>query len=246
MTTLLQTSPDVLYPETDGLPLADNTIQFRLITTTQGGIDALFRHEQVFVAGDLLWYPLEHNPDEEKSKAPDIMVVFGRNKGDRRSYKQWKEDNIAPQVVFEFVSHNNSKEEVEVKKFRFYQKHGVEEYYVYDPDRGTLKGWFRQNNRFQAIEPMQGWVSPRLGIRFELVGKELQLYFPNGERFATYPEIIEQRQQAERERDRERQLREQAEQLREQEQQLREQAEQRAERLAEQLRALNIDPDALG
>ena len=54
MTTLLQADPDVLYPDSDGLPLADNTIQFRLITTTQGGLAALFRNEKVFVAGDLL------------------------------------------------------------------------------------------------------------------------------------------------------------------------------------------------
>ena len=85
MTSLLKPDPDVLYPETDGLPLADNTIQFRLIATTQGGLDALFRNEPVFVAGDLLWYPVEHSSE---SKAPDVMVVFGRDKGDRRSYQQ--------------------------------------------------------------------------------------------------------------------------------------------------------------
>jgi Uma2 family endonuclease len=32
------------------------------------------------------------------------MVVFGRSKGDRGSYQQWKEDNIPPQVVFEILS----------------------------------------------------------------------------------------------------------------------------------------------
>ncbi len=32
------------------------------------------------------------------------MVVFGRPKGDRGSYKQWLENQIAPQVVFEILS----------------------------------------------------------------------------------------------------------------------------------------------
>ncbi|NEO43469.1 MAG: Uma2 family endonuclease, partial [Moorea sp. SIO4A3] len=54
-----QTS-EIIYPESDGLPLADNTLQFRLITTIQGGIDALFKdNPNVFVAGDLFWYPVE-------------------------------------------------------------------------------------------------------------------------------------------------------------------------------------------
>ena len=53
-------SDDLLYPESDGQPLADNTIQFPLITTIQGGIDAIFSdNPQVFVAGDLFWYPVE-------------------------------------------------------------------------------------------------------------------------------------------------------------------------------------------
>ena len=229
MTTLLQPDPDVLYPESDGLPLADNTIQFRLIATTQGGLDALFRHEKVFVAGDLLWYPVEHS---SQSKGPDVMVVFGRDKGDRRSYQQWKEDNIPPQVVFEFVSKNNSITEVEGAKLDFYQQHGVEEYYVHDPERGTLKGWLRQGETLQPIAAMTGWISPRLSIRFELIGKEMQLYSPNGERFATYPEIVEQR---------------------EQERQLRKQAESKLDALSqrlktldpEQLQALGIDPEML-
>ena len=35
------------------------------------------------------------------------MVVFGRSKGDRGSYQQWKEDNIPPQVAFEILSPGN-------------------------------------------------------------------------------------------------------------------------------------------
>jgi Uma2 family endonuclease len=55
----------------------------------------------LFVAGDLLWYPVEG--DNKLRQAPDVMVVFGRPKGDRGSYKPWEEDNIPPQVVFEIL-----------------------------------------------------------------------------------------------------------------------------------------------
>jgi hypothetical protein len=70
---------------------------------------------------------------------------------------------------------------------------------------------------------MHGWVSPRLGIRFELDSGVLQLYTPDGERFATYVELLEQREQ-------ERQRAEQERQRAEQERQRAEQAEQLVER----------------
>ena len=76
---------EVIYPDSDGKPMADNTQQFRYIVTIQGGVAALFAdNPNVFVAGDLLWYPVEGN--NKRRTAPDTMVVFGRPPGDRGSY----------------------------------------------------------------------------------------------------------------------------------------------------------------
>ena len=44
-------------------------------------------------------------------------------------------------------------------------------------------------DRLQPIAEMNGWVSPRLKVRFEIEEVELQLYRPDGRRFATYAEI---------------------------------------------------------
>jgi Uma2 family endonuclease len=209
------------YPHSDGQPMADNTIQFRWIVTIQGGLEALFRNNpQVFVAGDLFWYPVEGHP--ELRMAPDVLVAFGRPKGDRSSYLQWEEDNIAPQVVFEILSPGNTLT-VMLRKFRFYERYGVEEYYLYDPESVELSGWQRQGETLEEVAQMNGWVSPRLGIRFALDSGVLQLYCPDGERFATYVELLEQREQ-------ERQRAEQERQRAEQERQRAEQAEQLIER----------------
>ncbi len=215
------TKTEIIYPESDGLPMADNTLQFRWIATLEGGLEALFADQpEVFVAGDLFWYPLEG--DNRTRVAPDVLVVFGRPKGDRGSYLQWQEAGLAPQVVFEILSPGNTIAEM-TRKFRFYDRFGVEEYYVYDPDRGDLSGWQRQAGELEEIESMNGWGSPRLGIRFELTAGELQVYRPDGERFATYVELMAQR---------------------ENERQRAEQEYQRAERLAAQLRALGVEPEA--
>jgi hypothetical protein len=46
MTTAIHLSerPAIEYPESDGLPMADNTIQFRWISIIMSGLDALFVH----------------------------------------------------------------------------------------------------------------------------------------------------------------------------------------------------------
>lgn len=146
----------------------------------------------VFVAGDLLWYWVED--DNKLHQAPDVMVVFGRPKGYRGSYQQWLEDNITPQVVFEIWSPGNRISKM-AKKLEFYERYGVEEYYLYEPDVVDLTGWQRRNSRLEVIDQMVGWVSPRLGVRFDLTEEELQIYRPDGDRFLTFLELDQQRQQ---------------------------------------------------
>ncbi|MGD0041973.1 MAG: Uma2 family endonuclease, partial [Isosphaeraceae bacterium] len=139
ISTSLPPQSQIVYPEDDGEPMAENTVQFRWIVTIKEGLEKVFRDRpDVFVAGDLLWYPVEGQP--ETRQAPDAMAVFGRPKGDRGSYMQWVEGGIAPQVVFEILSLGNRYKKM-VKKFDFYQRHGVEEYYVYDPESFELDGW---------------------------------------------------------------------------------------------------------
>ncbi|NEQ71589.1 MAG: Uma2 family endonuclease [Symploca sp. SIO2D2] len=227
---------DWLYPESDGKPLSDNTVQFRLITTIQGGIDALFADDpNVFVAGDLLWYPVEAVEAVEgvaKSQAPDVMVVFGRPKGDRRSYKQFQEEGIAPQVVFEILSKSNTEAEM-LAKFKFYERYGVEEYYLYDPALNLLKGWLQQNKQLIPIGNMEGWISPRLGCRFETTGGSLEVYRPDGQRMETYVETSKRAQQESQRAEQESQRAQQESQRAQQESQRAQQEAQRAQQEAQ-------------
>lgn len=156
-------SSEVFYPESDGKPIADNTKQFRWIVVIEQNLEWLFAdNAEVFVAGDLLWYPVEGN--NTLSTAPDAMVVFGRPKGDRGSYQQWKEDNLAPQVVFEILSPNNTPREMD-RKLLFYNNYGVEEYYLYDPDRNQLSGWHRSDENWldrierSRVGSVHAWAS---------------------------------------------------------------------------------------
>lgn len=229
----------IIYPERDGQPMSDNTKQFRWIVLLKENLDCLFAEDPtVFVAGDLLWYPVEGSP--EIRVAPDAMVVFGRPKGDRGSYRQWQEWDVAPQVVFEVLSPGNTYQEMR-RKLKFYDRYGVEEYYVYDPDDNELTGFVRSADGLTALPEMRDWVSPRLGIRFAWTSEELAIYDPNGQRFLTTIELAEQMKQ---EQQRAEQAEQRAEQERDRADQERDRADQerdRAEQLAARLRELGIE-----
>jgi len=238
MNTPVLTSPrtEIVYPESDGKPMADNTKQFRYIVTIQGGLDVLFADDpNVLVVGDLLWYPVEGDP--HICQAPDVMVVFGRPKGDRGSFKQWVEAHTAPQVVWEILSPNNTAKEM-ARKFLFYQEHGVQEYYVYDPDRGTLAGYLRGRRELIEISTMQGWTSPLLKVRMELMDLELVLTGPDGRRFRTFVELAQQQEQAQRDKEQAQRDKEQAQRDKEQAQRERDLALSRTEEMARELAAL--------
>ena len=202
--------PEIDYPDSDGQPMSDNTLQFQWIVTLQGNLDALFKDDpNVFVAGDLLWYPVQGRNDV--CAAPDALVAFGRPKGYRGSYKQWEEGGVAPQVVFEVLSPNNRPEEME-HKLQFYDTYGVEEYYLYDPFKGVLSGWRRSGERLQSIPALHNWVSPRLRVRFDLSEAELVIYDATGQRFLTFLQVYAQWQAGQKRIEQERLRAEQAEQ----------------------------------
>jgi Uma2 family endonuclease len=213
ITSPIRTTSNIDYPDSDGQLMADNTQQFRWIVLIKENLEILFANDpQVFVAGDLLWYPVEGHP--EICVAPDVLVAFGCDKGDRGSYKQWLENNIAPQVVFEILSPCNKLKEM-TKKLQFYDRYGVEEYYIYDPEKNDLHGLHRLENRLNIIEDINNWTSPRLQIKFALTQNSLEIYRPDRQIFLTTLELN----------------------------QLLNQERQRAERLLAQLKALGVEPD---
>jgi Uma2 family endonuclease len=177
--------------------MADNTRQLDWILSLVGNLQALFDDRpDVFVAGNQNWYPVEGQP--EIVAAPHVYVVFGRPKGDRSSYQQWAEGNVPMTVVFEILSPANRPFEM-VDKQSFYEEHGVDEYYLYDPDENTLAVFLRRGEVFRRHRQVDGFVSPRLGIRFQLTQPQMTVFYPDGRRFLSFAEL-----DAERRRERER------------------------------------------
>jgi hypothetical protein len=47
----------------------------------------------------------------------------------------------------------------------------------------------RSGEELEPIPETNGWVSPRLGVRFDLSGGEFRLFAPDGKPFLTYVEL---------------------------------------------------------
>ena len=246
--------PNVNYPGHDGRPMADNTLQWQWIARIKGNLDAVFQDRpDVFVAGNLMWYPVEGR--NRRRLAPDAMVIFGRPKGHRTSYVQHREGGIGPQVVFEVLSPSNGKRAMDYKR-RVYEAYGVEEYYVFNPDKITLEVWLKEGDVFRLLPDSDGWTSPLLGTRFEL-GEDLAIFAPDGRPFLDLDAVARQRDEQARRADDERRRadderrqrieserqRTESERQRIESERQRAESERRAEALAARLRALGLDPD---
>ncbi|MDY6783888.1 MAG: Uma2 family endonuclease [Cyanobacteriota bacterium] len=188
---------EIVYPSSErDLPTAATIQQFRWLSFLKENLELMYADvANVMVAEDLMWYPIEGR--SEIRQAPDVTIVFGRPKGDRDSYKQWEEGNIAPQVVFEVVYPGYRLVALGVK-WDFYSRYGVEEYYAYDPRLPELAGWIRREGeeKLDFIDEIEeGWTSPRLGIRFEVTPEGLSAYRPDGEKFLSFLELGKSLQQ---------------------------------------------------
>ncbi len=238
----------IIYPIDNGEPLSNDTEHLRWITFVKNGLEDIYGdREDVFVAADLLWYPMEGRPDV--CKAPDVMVVLNHRAGDRMSYQQWKEKGRGPQVVFEFLSKSNTAGEM-MEKLEFYSTHGCAEYYVYDYKRCTFLAYGRPQPTGELVkvsaQPDGTWRSPLLGVTFGLSEDgRLWVRRPDGKLMETQRQL-RIRAEAEAKRAEAAGKRAEIETARAEVEAKRAEVEaKRAEALAQKLRELGIDPESL-
>jgi hypothetical protein len=104
---------------------------------------------------------------------------------------------VGPTVVFEVTSQSTYDED-DVFKPPIYAQIGVKEYFMFDPDGGTLdpsiKGRRLADGRFEAIEPDAGGrlMSRELGLLLEVDGPLLRAVDPRtGQRLMSSQEIAD-------------------------------------------------------
>lgn len=184
-----------IYPESDGKPMAETDIHRRLLTTLVFTLETHFQNQpDVYVSGNLLVYYVEGNP--AKCVAPDVFVVRGVPKGERRIYKLW-EEGVAPQIVIELTSRKTWKEDLQIK-WRLYEELGVQEYFIFDPEYDylddSLVGYKLESGKYVELEIKDGRVkSETLGLELVDTGETLRLFDPQTESFLPTPQESQER-----------------------------------------------------
>lgn len=177
---------DVFYPETDGEPMAETDIHRELMNYLIEALKIYFQNdENVYVSGNILLYYIEGNP--KKCVAPDVMICFGVENKKRRVYKLWEEEKRVPQVVFEISSTSTWRDDLS-KKYSLYEKLGVKEYYIYDPeykalDESLLAYYLIEGEFVKAEIENDRIFSPTLHLEIVDTGEDLRLFNPNAKEF---------------------------------------------------------------
>ena len=186
----------IYYPESDGKPVGETDFHIAALFYLWQALRFHYRNDpNVYVAGNMLFYYEQGNPAE--FKVPDIFVVKGVAKHDRRVYKLW-EEKAAPCVVFEITSRSTRLDDLGTKR-ALYEMLGVREYYLFDPLdeylRPRLQGYKLVAGMYQRVKPsLDGsLLSRELGLVLRADGKLLRVVDPvTGEPLPTLDEAVDQ------------------------------------------------------
>ena len=173
---------EVVYPESDGLPMAEGDVQGNVIRTLMAGYRYLYRDApDVHVSGDMFWYPERGNNREVT--APDVMVIDGCPR-DRElpSYLPWEHEGRPPRLVIEVLSPSNRPTEM-IDKQAFYDRHGVEEYVYIDPFDCQVRAWVRAGGTLVTQLIPARWTSVTSGVTFGFEDGEFVAVGPEGRRW---------------------------------------------------------------
>jgi len=194
------------YPDADGKPMAESDPTRDYLIYGVLALREYFRDQQdAYISGNLFIYYKKGVPDAVV--APDVFVIFGVEKKQRRSYKAWEEGNILPAFVLEITS-KTTQEQDEAEKPHKYQSLGVLEYFQYDPTgdylQPALKGLRLVQGQYQPIasstlpDGSVSLFSQALGLELRLTAGELRFYDPQtGQKLLSPEEEAEALQQTE-------------------------------------------------
>jgi Uma2 family endonuclease len=186
---MIATRPDDLgdhvdgieYPSEDGAPMAETPIHaVAMILLFQALQDFLRDRSDVYIGIDMFWYWKKGDP--KACHAPDVFVVPGVGRRERRSFRSWEDNGAVPAVAVEMASKRTWRASLGKVKDN-YEAQGVKEYFIFDPTREYLGApivAFRlsDNGRYQQVDADSAdgsVVSRELNVRLVPEGQMLRV-----------------------------------------------------------------------
>ncbi len=137
-------------PSGDGEPMeterhADQ--QAHLVTTMKS---AMRSRDDVYVNGNMFVYFSPNQLKNESFRGPDVFVVLGTEKRERRSWVLW-EEMCLPDVVVEITSSSTRDEDYGEKKEIYGRVWKTAFYAIYDPATHQLDAWELDGGRYVPL-----------------------------------------------------------------------------------------------
>ena len=173
-------APTLVYPESDGEPMAESGKHVKTLLDMIDAIDRHFRNvPDVHVCGNMFVYYEEGNP--RKVLSPDVFMVRGVSKKDLRTYKTWEQQPHLD-FVLELASPSTFTKDFNEKKAIYEQILRVKEYCIYDPYHEiepSFVGFRLVGDAYQEIAFVEGRLPcETLGLELGERDGVLRLYDP--------------------------------------------------------------------
>ena len=176
---------------------------------------------RLFIGDNLTVYFSRQQLKNRDFRGPDFFLVKQTQRKPRRAWVVWEEDGKYPDLIIELLSESTADVDRGLKKDLYQDRFRTHEYFWFSPDTLEFAGFRLVGRHYQPIAPTpQGLLwSEALDLFLGVDSGKLRYFQPNGQLVPTPEEdALDAQQRAEA-------------------------AQQRADRLAEQLRSLGIDPD---
>ena len=192
---VVPTDGGIFYPETDGEPMAATDRHRKEMMRTLYTFDGHFQPKlDVYVSGDIFMYYVKGEPGAVIS--PDVLISFGLDKKDRRTYKVWEEGKV-PEFVMEFSSAKTYDNDLTIKK-ETYESLGIADYFLFDVEHlylpAPLMGFSLVDGRYMRISESSvdgGLHAASLNLDFHVREEGLGIYDPVAGKWLQTPTEIQ-------------------------------------------------------
>jgi Uma2 family endonuclease len=197
-------------------PEMESTLHYMQLALLVACLEWLWRERtDFFIGANLTIYFSREQLKNREFRGPDFFLVQQTQRRSRKSWVVWEEEGRYPDLIIELLSDATAKTDKSLKKTLYQDRFRTPEYFWFSPETLEFAGFRLVNQRYEAIAlNSEGWLWS------EVLGLFLGVYEGQLRYFSAEGELIPTPEEAAA------------------------QAEERATRLAEQLKALGIEPEA--
>jgi Uma2 family endonuclease len=154
---------EVIFPPSDLLsdePPLETEFHLRQLVLLIQSLEWEWRERQDFYAfGNITIYYSPHQRKSENFRGPDFFVVLGTERKPRKSWVVWEEDSKYPNVIIEILSSTTADTDRGLKKQIYQDIFRTPDYLWFDPYSLEFKGFQLIAGQYQELETNEkGWL----------------------------------------------------------------------------------------